>query len=287
MTEGNLVGWSERARGWLREPFIHFVLLGLLLFVGHAVWQSWQDEAAKTIVVDPEEMERRAILFAGENQRNPTEDELKALLYDYVQEEALVREAQKLGLGEGDTIVRRRLAQKARFMLEDTVDVEAPDKATLCTFLDDNPDRFAEPPRRTFAHIFVTPNEMSDAQLRARAAPLKSQATNANWKSLGDPFLLNRSYDRASYPDVAKSFGVEFAKGLFALDMTNKGFQGPIPSSFGLHLVRVDAEQKGAVPQCDNVLPQLEETWRRDQRERANAQSVRDLVEQYEVVVAE
>ena len=283
MADDNPARW----RKWLSEPFIHFLLLGVALFAAHAVWQSWQDEAATTIFVDPEEMERRAILFAGENQRNPTEEELQALLYDYVQEEALVREAEKLGLAEGDTIVRRRLAQKARAMLEDVDAVEAPDQEILCAYLDENPERFAEPPRRTFAHIFVSPGEMDDAQLREKAAGLKARANDANWQSLGDPFLLNRSYSRASYPDVAKSFGPSFAEGMFALDPEKRGFQGPIPSSFGLHLVRIDAEEALVKPACGDILPRLEESWRRDQRERANAQSIRDLVDQYEVVVDE
>lgn len=169
MTDVQKTGW----RRWIAEPLVHFLVLGVLLFAGHGVWQSARDSKANTILVDPEEMERRAVFFAGENQRNPTEEELQALLYDFVQEEALVREAERLGLDEGDTIIRRRLAQKVRFTLEDTVDVDAPDEATLCAFLEGNPQRFAEPPRRTFAHIYISPGELSDAQLRSKADTLK------------------------------------------------------------------------------------------------------------------
>ena len=283
MTDANMTGW----RRWAAEPFVHFCVLGALLFAGHALWQRAQDYETNTILVDPDEMERRAILFAGENQRNPTQEELQALLYDFVQEEALVREAAKLGLDEGDTIIRRRLAQKARFMLEDTVDVEAPDKAQLCAFLDENPQKFAAAPRRTFAHIYISPGTLSDAQLRSKAAALKGQVTDANWESLGDPFLLNRRYSRASLPDVTKSFGPAFARNLFAADVDAGAFQGPYPSSFGLHLVRVEAEEKAAAGQCDDMLPELEAAWRKDQREAANAQSIRAVIDQYEVVVAE
>ncbi len=280
-------GSEARWRRLAREPFIHFLVLGALLFAGHALWQRAQDYEANTIVVDPEEMERRAILFAGENKRSPTDEELQALLYDFVQEEALVREAGRLGLAEGDTIVRRRLAQKARFMIEDTVDLPTPDRDTLCQYLEDNPDRFAEPAQRSFAHIFVAPDGRSDAELRDIAARLLAQANNENWESLGDPFLLNRSYRLASFPDVTKAFGPDFARGLFELEVGEDGFQGPISSAFGLHLVRIDGESERVVPECASIESELEQAWRNDQRERANAEKIREIIDQYEIVVTE
>lgn len=283
MPEASPARWQRYAR----EPFFQFLLLGLLLFAAHGVWEHFQNRAGRTIIVDPGEMERRAILFAGENKRNPTEDELKALVYDYVQEEALVREARKLGLEEGDTIVRRRLAQKARFMLEDTVDIAAPDRETLCNFLEENPERFADPAKRSFAHIFLSPKTKSDVVLGQAAARLKDRAKSENWRTLGDPFLLNRSYTAATFPDVAKTFGPAFAKSLFALDDKTTEFQGPIESAFGLHLIRIDGVQAMVTPKCDAVLSELEKTWRADQRDTANAQSIRKIVERYEIVVDE
>lgn len=276
-----------RGRALLRDPFIHFLILGGILFAAHSVWQYAQDRAARTIYVDPEEMERRAILFAGENKRNPSEDELKALLYDYVQEEALVREARKLGLEEGDTIIRRRLAQKARFMLEDTVDVAAPDAEQLCAWFNQNPQRFTPPARRSFSHIFISPEGRSDTRLRSLGQQLLSASTRGDWRKLGDPFLLNREYRLASVPDVAKAFGPVFAQALFSLDPQSKGFQGPVESAFGLHLVRIDAVEDATSKTCEDLLPQVEEGWKQDQREAANLQAIRDLVDQYDVVVAE
>ncbi len=276
---------SPRWRKWAREPFVQFLILGALLFAGHAVWQRHMDYQANSIIVDPEEMERRAILFAGENNRTPTEEELKALLYDYVQEEALVREAKRLGLEEGDTIVRRRLAQKARFMLEDTVDIAQPDSDTLCAYAAENPDKFAKPPKRSFAHIFISPEGKSDAVLRDEAAKLLVSSTNTEWKTLGDPFMLNREYRLASYPDVAKSFGPQFAQAMFALDPQNRKFQGPIESAFGLHLVRIGETIEQEMPDCDAILGTIETVWRKDQRDAANAAKIREIIDQYEVVV--
>lgn len=280
-------GAVPRWRTLAREPFVHFLILGAVLFAGHAIWQHFQDRTASTIIVDPQEMERRAILFAGENKRSPTEEELKALLYDFVQEEALVREAERLGLGEGDTIVRRRLAQKARFILEDTVTLAEPDEEALCAHMATNPQAFAKPPMRSFSHIFISPEGSSDDQLRSRGAELLAASRKGNWRALGDPFMLNREYRMASYPDVANSFGPDFAKSLFAIAASDKGFQGPMESAFGLHLVRVDAAKDAVMPECRKILAEIEKHWRETQREAANAAKIRALIDQYDVIVAE
>jgi len=83
-------------------------------------------------------MERQATIFAGENRRQPTDEDLKALLFAYVEEQALMREAQRLGLGNDDTIIRRRLAQKMRFLIEDVDVPKEPDEATLNAWFKDN-----------------------------------------------------------------------------------------------------------------------------------------------------
>ena len=83
-----------------REPLVHFILLGALLFAGHLLWQRHVTKADHTIIVTAEEMERQALIFAGENRRQPTDEDLKALLFAHVEEQALMREAERIGLGE-------------------------------------------------------------------------------------------------------------------------------------------------------------------------------------------
>jgi len=78
-----------------REPLVHFIILGALLFAGHMLWQTHISKADYTITVTADEMERQALIFAGENRRAPTDEDLKALLFAHVEEQALMREAAK------------------------------------------------------------------------------------------------------------------------------------------------------------------------------------------------
>ena len=141
-------------KSYLREPLVHFVLLGAALFIGDALWESWQEKTAYTIRVSPAEMQRQASLFASENRRQPSDDDLQALLFAHVEEQALMREALRLGLDADDTIIRRRLAQKMRFLVNDVgVDVE-PSEADLKSWFTQNRQAFTRPQKRSFDHIY-------------------------------------------------------------------------------------------------------------------------------------
>ena len=104
---------------YFKDPLIHFIILGVIVFFSHSIWQRNITKSEYTINVTEEEMTRQAKIFTGENRREPTNDDIKALLYSYIEERVLMREAERLGLGEDDTIIRRRLAQKMRFIIED------------------------------------------------------------------------------------------------------------------------------------------------------------------------
>ena len=67
--------------------------------------------------------------------REPTAEELQGLVDDLLNEKLLAREAETMGLGEDDTIIRRRLAQKLKFLVEDTAKLTEPSEAELQAIL--------------------------------------------------------------------------------------------------------------------------------------------------------
>ena len=107
----------------LREPFLHFVLLGVLVFAVDAYLRARTAEAGGgEIIVTQGRIENLAALFARTWQRPPTAQELRALVDEYVLEEALFRVGAALGVDQGDTVTRRRVRQKTDFFADDLVD---------------------------------------------------------------------------------------------------------------------------------------------------------------------
>jgi len=125
---------------WLREPLVHFLLIGALLF---ALFQ-WRagTGASGRIVIAAGTIDALAAGFERTWMRPPTDEELQEQIDDYVRAEAAAREAIALGLDRDDTIVRRRLQQKLEFMTEEGVDAPPPDDASLQAWLDAHPNAF-------------------------------------------------------------------------------------------------------------------------------------------------
>ena len=107
-------------RRWLKEPLLHFLVVGGLLFAAHAWLHRGGGDAPHVVHLTAAEVNWLKEMWARQWQRPPNEQELRGLVTDYVKEGLLAREARALGLDENDTIVRRRLAQKLAFFVQDT-----------------------------------------------------------------------------------------------------------------------------------------------------------------------
>src|SRR6185503_2370647 len=162
----------------LREPLVHFVVGGAILFAAYA----WLDrEQAVTKGLEPVrvgEGEVRWLTETWKSQwlREPSSEELQGLVADLVKEELLAREAREMGLGENDTIVRRRLAQKLKFLVEDTSRLVEPTEQELRQFYAANSARFQSGARVTFSQIFFNPEQRKDATSDAKAALIDLKA---------------------------------------------------------------------------------------------------------------
>lgn len=265
------------------EPFVHFIILGVLLFIGHSFWAKNASEAARTIIVSEAEMERQALIFAGEQRRVPSDDDLQALLYAYVEEEALVREAELRGLGGDDTIIRRRLAQKMRFLIEDVEPPKLPSEAVLKEWFEARKADFALPARTNFTHIYFSPD--GGAPLERASAALMGLNAEDDGKSLGDPFIMKREYKDVTDVDMTRLFGPEFTVQLAGLE-AGGGWRGPVTSAFGAHLVKVSARSEFSTAEFENVRERAAEKWLDETQRAENAQRLKDLVMKYKVKVA-
>ena len=266
-----------------REPFVHFALLGGLLFAGHSLWQKHVVKTDHTIFVDPAEIQRQAQIFASENQRQPSETDLDGLLFAHIEEQALMREAKQLGLDEEDTIIRRRLAQKMRFMIEDVSIPELPERADLQTWFEENPERFIRPETRSFEHIYLSPKNRAKTVV-AEAENLLSAGISQNWESQGDAFIAGRRFKKMAQPAVRRDFGTAFAQSLFKLPNT-PDWQGPINSAFGVHLIRLTHVAPEYLPEFDAIEAEVEAVWRDEAKRAENEAALKKLIEKYRVEI--
>jgi len=234
---------------WTREPLVHFLAAGFVLFVA-LTWSGGGnvDPASRMIAVDREAQAQLALQFERTMGRAPTDAELDAAIEQYVRDEVLYREALRLGLDQGDAVVRRRLVTKMDLSASAAAEVAEPDEATLRSYYDQNAKRYAEPGAVSFDQLYFS------SESAARAA----MATGA---TKGEAISLPPSLDNLSPREVQTRLGEVFAGALADLK-PGKQWQGPVRSGFGWHLVRLRARGAGTPPAFEDIRQQVENDWR-------------------------
>jgi hypothetical protein len=276
----------SRFKTLLREPLVQFLVLGGLLFL-YFEWRGGGSGPGSTrIVVTPGLVQHLASGFARTWQRPPTDAELKGLVDDYVKDEIATREAQAMGLDRDDTIVRRRLRQKLEFLVEDDA-LQAPvTDAELQAWLDRHPDAFAAESRVALQQVYLSADRRGSS-VRADAerllARLRAADPREDTTRLGDPTMLPHALPLGPLAEVARAFGSDFAAKIDALEPGQ--WTGPIESSYGLHLVRVDERVAPSRPTLAEVRPLVERELVAERR-RTQLQTLYDrLLQKYTVTI--
>jgi len=275
---------KHRAARWLREPLLHFLLAGGALFLLHGLLNRDASPADGEIVVSEARVASLAEGFARTWMRPPTAEELQGLVDDYVAEEVYYREALALGLDRDDTIVRRRLRQKLEFLFDDIASAPPPTDAQLQSWLEAHAAKFAEPERLSLQQVLFSPARRGDGargEAERALAELRAGRGPADPRQLGDPTLLPPALESASLPEIAAAFGNDFADRLEEAPVGE--WIGPVPSTFGLHLVRVDDREAEELPALAEIRPRVLSDWEAGQRRGANDAFLARLLAKYEV----
>ena len=271
----------------LREPLLHFVLLGALLFAAFG-WLGPRSSGSSSIVVTHGQISHMVNSFARSWQRAPSQQEMDDMVRDYVKEEAMVREALALGLDRDDLIIRRRLRQKMEFVSVDASILAKPDEKELQAFMEAHAARFASEPRLSFTQLFLDP-QRHGSQLAAHSQRLLAslQQAGASRASAtapgGDPVALAATYDKLPLGDVEKLFGEAFAARLRQLPVGT--WQGPLESAYGAHLVQVSAHTPGSLPPLSQVRETVLREWSSEQSRVASERMEQQLLSKYAVTV--
>lgn len=264
-----------KLRRVVREPLLHFVALGALLFALDRA-RGDAEEDAPLVISDAfvAGLRHESVRSTGA----PIDDE-DALLRGFLREEALVREGERLGLAEGDVIVRRRLAQKMEFLLRSTAPIEPPSDAQLFAYLRAHPGRYRLPAQVRYRHVFFDRRTRADAHEDARAAleALQRAPDVPRPETHGDLFLAGYVFPDADPRRIETDFGADFAAAL--RDAPLNTWTGPVESALGVHLVRVEARRGSEEPALADVHARVSADWEDARRDEALEAAVRELIE--------
>lgn len=258
-------------RQLLRDPLAHFLLAGAVIWGLLSLGGDRVDPAERSITLTREQQAGLALGFERMMGRAPTDTELDGRIEQWLREEVLYREALRLGLDEGDPVVRRRLAAKMDELAGAQAELAQPSEEVLRGWFRENGAAYVTGGALTFEQAWFGTEDA------ARAA-LSGGATR------GQPISLPRNVDGLSKEDVIRTFGEEFAAELEQLE-ASPGWQGPIRSGYGWHLVRLISREAGSTPPFEEVREAVERDWRSATIETRRREAFDILRESYAIEV--
>lgn len=305
----------------LRRPALHFVVIGTTLFAlerSVSLPPGWAPPAE--VVIPATRIDARERRFAQDTGRAPTPDERGALVEEAVEEELFYREAVAreldrddrsirghlaekmrfldpasdagaaetrtlaaravaLGLDRSDAFVRRVLVEKMRLLAGREGEEGDPDDATLAAFMAEHAERWRLPARATVQHVFLRDGDPA----HAAALLERLRAGTTDFARAGHPFHTGPVVPDAAWPTLVNLFGEAIAE--HALAAPVREWSGPLPSPWGVHLVRIVARTPAGLPAVGAVRGQLLSSWRQDRRQARQRAAVARLRERWRVRV--
>lgn len=273
----------------LREPLVHFVVFGILVFGGYKLIDHQPQTAAnpQRIEITEDDLRQLAVVWLAQGRQMPTLREMRALVDQKVTSEMLVREAMALGLDSNDEVIKRRLAQKMDFLIADVAALAAPSNEELETWFEANKSDFTKPPRLSFRHLYFSfdkrgadARDTAEASLARVAGRPPGALETAN---VADPFMFRDYYADVTPEQMAKEFGGAFTDALFQFQPGD--WRGPIESGYGWHLIWIDSREAVRVPALEEIRPAVMQAWQAERYREVKQRAIDEIRSRYEVVV--
>jgi hypothetical protein len=268
----------------LRDPLLHFLLLGAVIFGVYGLVSQRNHDKPGEIVVARGTVETLIIGFTRTWQRPPTDEELRGLIREYIREEAAYREAVATGLDRDDTIVRKRLRQKLEFISDDVAGRVEPTDQELQGFLQSHPALFQTDSTYTFRQVYLDPQKHGQAlqgESQRILTQLRASGDKADSDTVGDPFLLQTRLQRVNTAEVKQIFGDEFASRLARLKPGV--WEGPLHSGYGVHLVLVTQRDDSRLPPLAEIRGEVRREWLNFKRTEATDKFYEALLKRYTI----
>lgn len=269
----------------LRSPLTLFLLFGILLFAADRLLNGpGADSFAESREIRITRSQQHALrdAFQAEHGRLPSDVELRAKLAFWIDEQVLYREAMALDLDSADVVVRRQMAQKMRFLLEQGMALKPATDAELQAWLDQHASDYGTPSSLSLEQVFLSRGRHGDALLDRAAQVMQQLKTDpARWNSYSDPVSSGNVLTQATPAQLRAAFGPDFAEALAKLPAGE--WTGPIASSLGLHFVHITAVSHFQPAPLATVRERVLADFEAAERKRLSQEALNRLKARYQI----
>lgn len=273
---------------FLHEPLFHFLLIGLGLFVLFFQLNPNEESSDTTnIVITQAKVDAMTVAYVTQRGRKPLPYEMQELIENEIREELLYREAMALGLDKDDGVIRRRLAQKMKYLFEDLAVIYEPTDAELEKYLNEHAEKYTIPSTLSFYQVYLDPkkhdNNLEETS-KMLVESLKSTSLE-NTFTLGDRSFLKYHFTKRRENDVINRLGKDFSKNLFKAPIDS--WQGPFESAYGIHFVYITEKNEASLPELKEVREDVLQAYKMEKASEANELFYKALKTRYKITVDE
>ena len=287
-----LSGW---ARAVLREPITYFLVFGLALYLSYG-WLNPDDTTNSRVISVDRDSLMRFIQFrtqsftdnAGEKLDSLSSDALADIIAQYIEEEALYRQAMAYGMAKDDYVIKRRMVQKMEFLAEGTTPgVTSLTTSELEAYYEEHREDYKVPAAVTFTHVFFSADRHGNAVDKLAQETLGILTENNvrfdQAPNYGERFPYQLNYVERTQEEVASHFGKEMAQAIFRLQPDRARWQGPVRSEFGMHLVLLTRAEAARIPLLQEVRDQLANELQRRREVERKQKAIDELIGGFDV----
>lgn len=262
---------ASRLPAWAREPLLHFLLLGAVLFAVDALLVS-REEDPNRIVVGPEVDAEARQAFKAARGRDPDAAELQALRQVWLDNEVLYREGIALGLDRGDKAIRERVIFKALSMVDAGTQRPQYDEAVLRAWFEKNHARYDEPQRFNFQEA-VLAGDSNEGTVRAFAQALNAGGTPEQQAGL-------RVFKDRPRDNLLQSYGEQFVD---ALATMTPGTWQAVNGRDGWRAVQLQSVLPAIPADFEALRNVVQQDWTDAELSQQRSDAVRKLAEKYSI----
>ncbi len=166
-------------------------------------------------------------------------------------------------------------------MLNDSIAGIEPSEEELQAYLDAHKEKYTIAPVYSFKHVYINPEKHED--IKAFIASLQTENLDVGYFNLGDSIMLDNVYENISTAQIARLYGLKFAKSLDDVEVNT--WQGPVTSGYGLHLVKIEKKSPRRVGTLEELSSEIKRDFRIGTQKKAINDFYETLESQYTVTI--
>lgn len=262
---------------FLKDPFFHFMFVGIILYMLQLFWQPKQ-EIKEAYTPSTQEVDMVKITWQEAWNRPISSEELKSVLRKKEQDERLFEEAIAMGLHKEDTFIYERLVSKTKHLLSDIHYDKKSEEKELKHYYESHHDNYRKDGLFSFSHLFISIHHDKPIQ-KAKEMLILLQETGVKVKDIdkyGDSFDLPH-LENASQDEIVKLFGESFYKQLNQVQKSR--WSEPIISTLGVHLVFISAYKEGNLIAFESIKDVVESDFIEEKKQKRYAKRLKSMMD--------